>query len=130
MVRYSMVSPFALHLVTSCKNTFKTWLSSHSKNSYYFHNSMSDLYDQCRILYHLYFLSLTGVKSGFLLMVRDKELKYLHKAGTLIPALNRLKMTGYDPGLIAQVLCSYAILHAYGDYGYSRLNSKYSLTPW
>ena len=56
---------------------------------------MSDLYDQCRILYHLYFLSLIGGKSGFLIMFQDMELKYMDKAGKLIPALNRLKMTGY-----------------------------------
>ena len=56
---------------------------------------MSDLYDQCRILYYLYILSLTGAKTGLWLLVQDNELKFMYKAGTLGPALNRLKMTGY-----------------------------------
>lgn len=56
---------------------------------------MTDLYDQCRILYHLYMLSLTGGKSGLWLMAQDKELKYMYKAGTLGPALYRLIKAGY-----------------------------------
>ena len=56
---------------------------------------MSDLYDQCRILYHLYRLNLTGSKAALWLMVNDNDLKFMHKAGTLGPALNRLIRTGY-----------------------------------
>jgi hypothetical protein len=59
---------------------------------------MSDLYDQSRILYHLYFLSLTGTKTALWMLVAYGDFNYMHGVGTLLPALYRLRKTGYVKG--------------------------------
>jgi hypothetical protein len=56
---------------------------------------MSDLYDQCRILYHIYKANHDGGGISASALIADEDLKFMHGVGNLIPALYRLKRTGY-----------------------------------
>jgi hypothetical protein len=57
--------------------------------------SMSYMYDQCRILYYIYMANREGERITMSDLIENEDLKFMHKVGNLVPALNRLQLTGY-----------------------------------
>src|SRR5215204_2630786 len=56
---------------------------------------MSDLYDQSRVLYHIYKANHSGKRIRLPDLVADPDLVFMHQVGNLVPCLSRLKKTGY-----------------------------------
>jgi hypothetical protein len=53
------------------------------------------LYDQCRILCHIFKANYEGEKIAASDSISSEDLKFMHRVKKMIPALNRLKRTGY-----------------------------------
>ena len=71
---------------------------------------MSDLYDQCRILYHIYRANHDGERISASDLIADEDLKFMHGVGNLIQHLTDLK--GLDTSKMMMKVTKIYNLHA------------------